>query len=132
MENDTPRNQDVPWGQYLYQNITGYRRLSNLGSNSQEKFYQKQCRNNVGQNGNLFCLATENLHDSVADQANADGVSDRTGNRHTNEHQGYRNDLIHIVEVDFLQSLKHQNAHVDQCGGGGSCRDNSGNRRIYS
>ena len=50
-------------------------------------------------------------------------MADGAGDGHTDEHQRHGNHLIHIVEVDPLQTLEHQDAHVDQSSGGGSGGD---------
>ena len=53
-------------------------------------------------------------------------MADGAGDGHTDEHQRHGNHLIHIVEVDPLQTLEHQDAHVDQSSGGGSGGDDGG------
>ena len=92
--------------------------------NSQEELHQEQGGDHIGQDGNILCLAAEDLHDGVADQADADGMADGAGDRHTDEHQRHGHHLVHVVEIHLLQALEHQNAHIDQgCGGSGSGND---------
>ena len=53
-------------------------------------------------------------------------MADGAGHGHTDEHDGHRQHLIHIVEVDVLEALEHQHADVDERGGGRSAGDDGG------
>ena len=52
-------------------------------------------------------------------------MADGAGNGHTDQHDGHGNHLVHIRKVHLAQTLQHQNAHIDQRGGG-SCGRNDG------
>ena len=90
---------------------------------SQEEFYQEEDGDGVGQQRDFLSLAAKDLHCGIGDQADADCVTNGTGDGHTDEHQRHGHDLIHIVEIHILQSLQHQNAHIDQGSGSGCCRN---------
>lgn len=53
-------------------------------------------------------------------------MADGAGDRHTDEHDGHRQHLVHVAEVHILEALEHQNADIDQCGGGRSAGDDGG------
>ena len=53
-------------------------------------------------------------------------MADRAGNRHTDQHDGHGNDLIHIIPLDVLQTHEHQNANIDQSCGSCSSRNDGG------
>lgn len=74
-------------------------------SNNSKELHDEQQGDHVGQDGNILCLAGEDLDDSVGDHGNADAVADGAGDGHGKEHQEDRNDLIEIVEVHVLQTL---------------------------
>ena len=56
-------------------------------------------------------------------------MADRAGDGHGDEHDEHGDDLIQIVEVHILQTLQHQDAHIDQSGGGGRSGDDGGDGR---
>ena len=53
-------------------------------------------------------------------------MADGAGDRHTDEHDGHRQHLVHVAEVHILEALEHQNADIDQRGGGRSAGDDGG------
>ena len=91
-----------------------------------EELDKEQRGNHVGQNADILSLAGEHLDKGVGDEAQADGVADGAGDRHTDEHDGHRQHLVHVAEVHILEALEHQNADIDQRGGGRSAGDDGG------
>ena len=53
-------------------------------------------------------------------------MADRAGDRHTDEHNGHRQHLVHIVKVDILEALKHQHTDIDQRSGGRGAGNDGG------
>ena len=91
-----------------------------------EELDEEEEGDDIGQNADVLGLAGEDLDHGVGDQAQTDGVADGAGHGHTDEHDGHRQHLIHIVEVDVLEALEHQHADVDERGGGRSAGDDGG------
>ena len=81
-----------------------------------KEFYHEQCRNEQCQQRNILGFSKEDLKEGIGNHCKSDTVSDRSRNRHCYQHDEYRHNLVHIVHVDFLQSLKHYDADINKCG----------------
>ena len=56
----------------------------------------------VGKKRYFFCLSGAELDEGVGDKGKADTVSDGAGNGHCDEHDGNRDELRRIFEVDLF------------------------------
>ena len=81
-----------------------------------EKLHKEDKGKDIGQHGNILCLSGEQLDDSVNNQSDTDGMSDGTGDRHGDQHECNRCGLGNVTEIDILQTGKHQDTNIDQCG----------------
>ena len=94
-----------------------------------EELDEEQRGDHIRQRAHVLGLAGEHLDEGVGDEAEADGVADGAGDRHTDEHDRHGQHLVHIAEVHILEALEHQNADIDERSGGRSAGNDGGDGR---
>ena len=102
---------------------------SGFESHNQEEFDEENSRNDIRQRRNFFSLTGEKADDGVCNHADTDRMSDRTRNRHGNQHKKDGERLSRIVKIELFQTAEHQKTDINQCRRSGGRRNNGSDRR---